>query len=241
MKTLGILGGFGPLATAHFYRRLVALTPAAGDEDHLPVVLLSRPDVPSRLRHLEGAGPSPLPALRRMVDDAVRAGADVLCIPSSTVHAYFGELEAASPVPILHLPTIVCREARTRGRRVALMATTPTVRLGLYAEAAAAQGIDLLVPDDPTQAAIMRVVEAVKAGRDLASGGRDLAALADRPWAAGADTVVLGCTELPVIHDAASGGGNWVSATDALARAAIAACSVPSGPDAGPAPSPEDR
>lgn len=82
------MGGFGPLAGAHFYRRLIELTDAHSDEQHLPLLLLSDPAVPSRLQHLAGEGPSPLPKLLEMARRLVAAGADLIAIPSATVHAY---------------------------------------------------------------------------------------------------------------------------------------------------------
>ena len=61
--TVGILGGLGPLAGAHFYKLLVEKTQAGNDSDHLPVVLISDPTIPSRVDNLFGDGPSPVPRL----------------------------------------------------------------------------------------------------------------------------------------------------------------------------------
>ncbi|MHB1627079.1 MAG: aspartate/glutamate racemase family protein [Bacilli bacterium] len=91
MKTAGILAGLGPLAGAYFYRRIIELTPGSNDEEHIPVVLIAEPSIPSRIRHLEGAGESPVPKLLEAIRKLVAAGADFIAIPSSTTHIFYPE------------------------------------------------------------------------------------------------------------------------------------------------------
>ena len=61
---IGILGGMGPLATVDFLRKLVERTPAVRDQDHVPVVVYSVPQIPDRIAGMNGTGVSPLPAMR---------------------------------------------------------------------------------------------------------------------------------------------------------------------------------
>jgi aspartate racemase len=223
-QRLGILGGFGSLAGAHFYRRLVDLTPAAGDSDHIPVVLVTDPSTPSRLLHLDGRGPSPTPNMVAMAQTAVRAGADLLVIPSATCHAYYDELTRELSVPLLHLPTVVMEAAAAASvRHIALLATTPTVRLGLYVDPARKHGIAIHTPDPATQDEVMAIIADVKAGVDAGAAFRRLAALPRRPWAAGTDAILLGCTELPAVFPHAERSRDFLTldATDELARAVI--------------------
>ena len=73
---LGVLGGMGPLATVDFLGKLIALTPAKNDTDHIPVVVSSEPHIPSRgLAAQDKQAPSPLPALLARRDFLVEAGA----------------------------------------------------------------------------------------------------------------------------------------------------------------------
>ncbi len=226
MKTIGILGGLGPLAGAFFYRRLIELTPVRGEEDHLPVVMVSSPAIPSRLAYLEGRGPSPLPALQAAVRRLEGAGADVIVMPSSTTHAFFPELKAASSAEWVNMIEEVSQAAGSRGvTRLALVATTPTITFHLYDDALRARGIIPLVPDDASQSHIMDVIAGVKNGEALPPLAAELMAVAERPWASGADAVVLACTETPVVFPLSE----WslrhpvpiLSATDILASAAI--------------------
>ena len=59
-KLLGVLGGMGALATADFMRKLTELTPAARDQDHIPVLVYSNPQVPDRSTAIMGKGESVL-------------------------------------------------------------------------------------------------------------------------------------------------------------------------------------
>jgi aspartate racemase len=194
------------------------------DPDHLPVVLMTDPSTPSRILHLSGHGPSPVPKLTALARAAVAAGADLLVIPSATCHAYYEDVADAVAVPVLHLPTTVMEAAAaTKVRRTALLATTPTVRLGLYVEPARRNGIRLLTPDEATQDELMAIIADIKAGIDPARAMERLSALPGRPWADGADSVLLGCTELPAVYPHAYRPKDvrTLDATDELARAAI--------------------
>lgn len=229
---LGILGGFGSLATAHFYYRLVELTPAAEDAEHVPVTLVTEPSAPSRLEHLAGRGPTPLPHLIQAASTLVHAGADLLVIPSATCHAYYDDIARAVPAPILHLPTLVMQAVAAGGvRRVALLATTPTVQLGLYREPADRAAVTLLTPDPATQAALMTIIQQIKAGHDPQAAQRRLTELAGESWADGADALLLGCTELPAVyaHAARPAQVPTFDATDELVHAVLHRFGHPTG------------
>jgi aspartate racemase len=80
-KTVGIIGGMGPAATAEFFRRLVAATHADADQDHLHVLIDSDPAIPDRTVALVHGGPSPLAHLTTVARRLEAMGADLLVIP----------------------------------------------------------------------------------------------------------------------------------------------------------------
>ena len=87
-RVLGVLGGMGPLASAHFMVRLTQLTQASRDQDHIPAVLWSDPRVPDRtVGHLQG-GENPLPWLLRGIEGLRRAGCGAVAIPCNTAHGW---------------------------------------------------------------------------------------------------------------------------------------------------------
>lgn len=245
MKTIGIIGGLGPLAGVHFYRRLVELTPAQSDEDHIPVALVSDPTIPSRIAHLSGHGHSPLQKLIEVCDKLVQVGVGVIVLPSTTTSIYQEQLAQKVPVPILSLIDQVADVISSQGcRRIGVLGTTPTRTFAVYENAFCARGITAVYPDDDSQAEVMTVIRAVKGGRiDPVSndpvagntGNRDVLAslmariveIASRPWADSLDGILLGCTELPILfpddHSRALLAERFLvfSATDILAAAAV--------------------
>lgn len=227
-KTLGILAGLGPLAGAHFYRRVIELTPAVNDHEHLSVVLIAENSIPSRLDHLIGQGPSPLPSLIEAAQRLITAGAEILAIPSTTTHAYYQEIATSVSVPVLNLIELVARDiARSSSRRVGIIATTPTCTLGLYDQALAQRGITAVYPDSHTQDEIMAVIRGVKAEGNRPQWGERLEEAMAKAWARETDGMLLACTETPVVFAGISHPrfpGPLFNATDILARAAIAAC-----------------
>lgn len=224
---LGILGGMGPLATADFYAKLVAVTPAARDEDHIPVVLASLPDIPPRVPAILGNGASPLPALIDARDRLLAAGATLLAMPCNTAHHWFDAL-AQCAVPMLHIADAALAALRARlgaPANIGLVATRGTLRSGFYQRRLAAAGYATLEPSDADlSGTIEPAIAAVKAGAVL-SGGTGFQHAAHALARRGAAVVILACTEVPPALAAGGppSGITCVDATEALARACVAA------------------
>src|SRR4030067_3526172 len=117
-KTIGILGGMGPEATPHFFSLIVKHTAAATDQDHVPVLIYSLPQVPERTPAILGKGPSPVPLLRKGVRTLARAGAVFIVSPCISAHAFLPEIRKASPVPILSLLDEALIDAKKKNQRL---------------------------------------------------------------------------------------------------------------------------
>ena len=226
---LGVLGGMGPLAGAQFALRVAALTPAAADQAHIPVILRNDPRIPDRSTAHMAGGPSPLPAMREGIRFLEASGSQVIAIPCNTAHLWYDELAASASVPVLHIVQSVVDDLVRQGvpsGRIGLMGTTATLALGLYQRHLEAAGYECIVPtDEEVETECMGAIRAVKAGQMEASiepAVRCVNVLHDR----GADAVVLGCTELPLAipHALRAGLGPLSDSIDALALAAIAHC-----------------
>src|SRR5438552_677133 len=107
---LGVLGGMGPLATAHFLRRLVELTPATRDQDHVPVVVWGDSTIPDRVGPIFGRGEPPLPAMVDGLNVLADAGATMVAIVCNTAHHWYREMMDVSSRPILHIAEAALRE-----------------------------------------------------------------------------------------------------------------------------------
>lgn len=223
---IGVLGGMGPLATADFFSKVLAATPAGGDAEHVPMLILSDPRIPPRPPAILGDGESPLPALRVARDRLLGAGATALAMPCNTAHFWYAELAAECPVPFLSIIDASCGEVESlvaRGDAVGIIGTWATLAAKLFDARLVALGYVPIVPDDETISGIVSpAIEQVKQGH-AADGGRLLAPVVEQLLAGGAKAVILACTEVPLALDAIDSPlrVRCVDSTAALARACV--------------------
>ena len=200
-KMLGVLGGMGPLASAHFMVRLTQLTPAARDQDHIPTVLWSDPRVPDRTVGQPSGEADPLPWLRRGVQGLQRAGCGAIAIPCNTAHRWYDAMRDAAQVPILHIVDATATDLRRIGfaaGRCGVMATQAALGMRLYQDRLGARGWDCIVPSpDEMDRLVSPAIALVKLNR-MADAYEPLAESVRRLAARGATVVVLGCTEIPL-------------------------------------------
>lgn len=223
---LGVLGGMGPLATADFMAKVAAATPAARDQDHIPVVAWSVPQVPERIPAILGDGPSPLPAMLAGVRALRAAGAEAIAIACNTAHYWYDDLINQGGVPILHIADAALAQACRRvagGRRIGLLATSGTIAAGFYQARFRREGYETLLPGSANQDLLHQAIHAVKTN-DLAGAAQLAEPVARDLLEAGADVIIAGCTELPLalagVDEALR--ARIVDATAALAEASVA-------------------
>ncbi|MFC9679560.1 aspartate/glutamate racemase family protein [Streptomyces sp. NPDC056948] len=201
-EIIGILGGMGPAATADFYAKLVSMTPGSSDQDHLRTVIWSDPTIPDRTAALIGDGPDPTPWLLHGGRVLREAGATVIAIPCNTAHAFVPRIAGHVGLPIVHMIGEVARHLSTlrpQVRTAGLLATTGTVRAGLYQEWLDRYGISLVLPGPDSQRdEVMAAIHAVKAGRRDATATEPLVRAARGLTAQGAQVIIAGCTEIPL-------------------------------------------
>lgn len=198
-KTIGIIGGMGPLATADLFEKIIRHTKAASDQEHLRVVIDSNTAIPDRTAALLRGGEGPAPELTATAKRLEAMGAQVLIMPCNTAHNYYGEVAAAVSVPVLHMVRLTAQALVDRGvKKAGLLATDGTVQTGIYQRSFEGTGVELLTPDAAGQSAIMGMIyQGVKAGNmafDAAPARRAMETLLER----GAEVLILGCTELPL-------------------------------------------
>jgi len=204
-RTIGILGGMGPESTAAFFDLVVRNTRVRRDQDHVPVIVCSLPQVPDRTEAILHGGPSPLPLLRRGLGILHRAGADFAVMPCLSAHYFYPALAARSPIPIVHLPEETAAEVkkrRPRLKRIGLLATTGTVRSRVFHDVFEAAGIELLVPGARAQRRVMDAIygrNGIKAGTPSGRPRRILQNVAAGLVRRGAQAVIAGCTEVPLV------------------------------------------
>ncbi len=199
MSMIGVLGGLGPAATVDFLQKLVRLTPASRDQEHIPVVTASLPHVPDRSSCILGLGPDPLPDLLRGMDllNSVRVG--VVAVPCNSAHHWYPQLSERCRAPIIHIAqACVDRIKQPAGSRVLVLATRGALRSGFYQQALMRADLQALEPDaQHMQPLVDRCIAQIKGG-DLIGGGQSLGQVLAQARAMNVSALIMGCTEIPI-------------------------------------------
>ena len=226
-KLLGVLGGMGPMAAADFFKKLIEETPAQRDQDHVPVIVYSVPQIPSRDKALTRDGESPLPHMLAGLKILQQANVKCVAIPCNTAHFWYDDLRNASGLPILHIVDAVCDELTSRGSTtgsVGLLCTEATLAARIYHDRLLKRGVEPMVnlPQERDEF-INPAIDLVKMGR-LEEAGRAVEHAVARLFERGVQTLALGCTEIPVSLEAVHFPAmeKCIDATRALARASVA-------------------
>ena len=202
-KTLGILGGVGPLATVYFADLIVKMTPAACDQDHIRTIVSNNPKIPDRTDYIhDRRKPNPLPVMIRDAQMLESLGCDYIAIPCNTAHFFFDEIQKNVSVRVINIIEETLKYAKKTVphlQKVGILATSGTLSSGVYPHFAETFGIECVLPDENTVKELMHIIyDQVKAGRPV---DHDLFfAIVDKMKDADCDAVILGCTELSVIY-----------------------------------------
>ena len=226
-KTIGILGGMGPAATADLFAKIIENTPAVLDQDHLRIIIDNNPQIPPRVEAIMADGESPLPALVASARLLAAAGADFIVMPCNTAHYWLAEMQAAVDIPIYSMidnaaAYLAAHHSHLSGR-VLLTATEATINLELYQQAFAKHGMSVRLPYPDERKIIDKAVRRVKAG-ELANNPYlgDINAMLARHAAEGVAAVFAGCTEMPLLFPYFTVPLEQFDATLLLARMTVA-------------------
>jgi len=221
-KLLGIIGGMGVQATTRFCQIVTDLQNVTTEQEYLEMLVYNKTSTPNRTAYILGeSGESPLPSLLYAARALEAAGATCIVMPCVTAHYFYDEIAAAIGIPFLNMleetAAFVSREGFSK---VGLFATSGTVQGGFFQKAFAHVEVDVVLPDDTQQAALMKIIY------DLKPGGEVLPNILDEFAASlrgkGANAIVLGCTELSLLPT----GHGYVDAMQVLAKAAVEKCSL---------------
>lgn len=202
---IGVVGGLGPAATVDFLDKLVRNTPASGDQDHFKVVVEQNPQIPDRTAFLLGDGDDPTLALYAACKRVEADGASLIAIPCNTAHAYVSRLQPFLNIPVVNMLAVTADYIAERfppATKVGLLATRGTVASRVYHDVILPRGFDLLVPDEKNQALVMNAIygpQGVKAGFTSGACRDELLQALQSLVVRGAEVIILGCTELPLI------------------------------------------
>jgi len=216
------MGGMGPAATVDLMSRIISMTDAASDQEHIRVCIDNNTEIPDRTKAIIAGGADPVEQMSRSAKGLQAMGADVLIMPCNTAHYFYARVAETVDVPLLNMLEETAKYAKQNGiSRVGLLATDGTIRSGVYAKAFEKEGIEICTPSAENQQAVMDVIyKGVKAGNYSLDLTGFYAAM-EEVFNAGAETLILGCTELPVAFDMFHIEKTHIDPTLILAAAAV--------------------
>ncbi|MCV2358140.1 aspartate/glutamate racemase family protein [Paucibacter sp. TC2R-5] len=205
MKTLGILGGMSWESTAHLYKLLNQDVAARLGGLHSADLILRSVDF-AEIEALQRAGD--WAAAGQMLGEAGRglkaAGAQGLLIATNTMHKVADEVERLSGLPLIHIVDATAAALKAAGiKRAGLLATRYTMEQDFYrGRMQDRHGIELIVPGPEDRDEVHRVIfEELCRGQILDTSRARFQRIAQHLSAAGAEGVVLGCTEICLLLD----------------------------------------
>ena len=227
-KTLGVIGGLGPIATAHFMELIIHMTDVETDQQHLPMIVYNMPTIPDRTAYiLDHSKENPLPRMLELGKILSDQQVSCIAIPCITAHFFMAELEAGIPAPLIDGVAATALHLKAHGiRKVGIMATDGTVSSGIFHRELISQGLEPILPGESAQKDVMHLIfDNVKAGKP-AEMGRFFAAAEDLR-SQGAEAIILGCTELSLIKRDENIGAGFIDAMEVLAKESVLACGKP--------------
>lgn len=223
-KRIGILGGMSPESTVAYYEYITrTYIQRFGDHGYPEILIYSVSfqeyvDWPNQDRwDLVAQG------LSQAAQKLVAAGADLILIATNTMHLVFDEVQACIEVPMLSLldataEAILARDLHTVG----LLGTKFTMEKGFYQDALARRGISTLVPSAGDREYVHRVIyDELVAGQIRDESRAGYIAIIHKLIERGAEGIILGCTEIPLLVNEASAGIPLFDTTQIHAEAAL--------------------
>lgn len=224
-KTIGILGGIGPSASANMYVRIINYMQQnydAWDDADFPKVMVYS----TALSGFDENGienPSLVAAdLVRAVKKLEAMGSDLIVVACNTVHHFDKQMDAALAIPLIHMIGEACNEVKDQGiKKVGIVSSQSTRDLKLYSDRLKAINIAPIVTTDDEQEVVNSVIQAVMAGKQDNSSKIQLNNVFERMQAAGAEAILLGCTEIPLAISQQDSTVNLIDANHVIVKQAV--------------------
>ncbi|MCH8067529.1 MAG: amino acid racemase [Nanoarchaeota archaeon] len=222
-KSIGILGGMGPEATSELYMRIVRFLQEKGakyDADFPPIYVYSLP-LPDVVENVESED-----VVVSMLVGAVKKlenfGVSFIAIPCNSVFSYFEQMQNAVSVPIINIMDETAKKANEkRYKKVGLLGTKLTIKQKLFEKSLENYNIGVLNPTMMQQEDITKIIMNILSGKKLAEDKSKLKSIIKYLQGEGAEAVILGCTELPLILSQSDADIELLDTIGVIAKSAL--------------------
>ncbi len=203
MKRIGILGGIGPESTVDYYKEIIRVFVAEHPELAYPEIIVYSANMNTLMGFVSAKNWSALSTwLLEKISSLHCAGAEFAAIASNTPHIVFDEMRTKSPIPLLSIVEETCRRAQEmRLKNIGLIGTKLTMESQFYKKPFIPESMSIIVPNEEEQHTIHhRLFSEIELGIIKDSTREELLQVVKRMIEEDhIDSLILGCTELPLI------------------------------------------
>lgn len=226
-KIAGVLGGMGPDATVDFMSKVISITPADSDQEHVRMLVDHNPKVPDRQVDTDEQRLAVRESLADMALGLEAAGSDFLVMPCNTAHGFCDLAVEKITIPFVSIiveTVAAVRDVDPEAATVGILATDACLKAGLYQSAIHDAGMKILLPSPSEQEKVMRLVFRIKAGDQSSDVAHEMSNIANSLIQHGTDVLIAGCTEIPLVLSPERMTVPCISSTDVLAARTVALC-----------------
>lgn len=203
-KIVGILGGMGPEATVDLMQRIIKLTPALDDADHIRCIVDNNPKVPSRIKAIiEGHGEDPGLCMADMGTRLESWGADFLVIACNTAHHYYKNVQDAVKIPVINLIGLVTDHLLTnfpQHGKIGILASPAVKMTRLYTRRFEPLELTEIWPDPEFQELLLKIIKSVKKGDTGTKVTQAYRSVCQHLKDKGSELAIVACTELSALN-----------------------------------------
>jgi aspartate racemase len=195
-KVVGVLGGMGPFATVDFFSRIVALTPAKKDWEHLRIVIDNNVKIPSRTRAVLYGEASPVPGMIESINQLASIGADFVTLPCNSAHYFYDQVVQGIQIPWLNMLESVSKAVTVNGDRPLVLGGYITMTEELYSRYIPGAAY----PSPKDSEFMWSLIEEIKLTSGLSVSSRTQLETMISKMKGEIDCVLLACTELSIVY-----------------------------------------
>lgn len=226
-KKLGIVGGMGPLATATLLQRIIDLTSASCDQEHIRIFIDNNTSIPDRTLHLTKKAKDPYPEILASAYILQNCGADYLIIPCNTAHFCYAKLKKDVRIPIISIIDATIEEILNNPNLqdgLGLLGTRGLQVWGAYLNDFKSLNIPCQETTEAEQVLISNLISDIKKNGVTDENINLFKTIINELKTKGWRHFILGCTELALMEKYLKLNSEFINTIDILAKAGIRAC-----------------
>ncbi|MEG2786372.1 MAG: amino acid racemase [Romboutsia sp.] len=221
MKTVGIIGGMGTVATIDLFNKIVLETNAKSDKEHIHILIDNNTQIPDRTSFILGKGEDPTNEILKSAKNLEKIGADFLAIPCNTAHYFYETIKLNVKIDILNMIEETAKSIKlNKIDKVGLLATTGTIKASVYESIFSKYDIEIITPNYYGQRVIMDFIYGIKEGK-VNFDKEAIINVFEYFKEHNISNVILGCTELPVGVSMLGIEGDFIDPTSILAKVCV--------------------